>query len=580
MYSLVVVPKIYASLFHLCGTMKIVSDCYHRLKSLIFCLALLAWATMPLSAQETKPNRADSLRGTLSALRTCFDVIHYDLSVRIDTLSYSLSGENTITFRCVNDFTALQIDLFENMSISKITCENQTLNFSREFNAVFIQMERLMKAGEIAKIKIEYMGKPIIAQNPPWDGGFIWTKSTNMQPWIAVSCEGIGASLWWPCKDHLSDEPDSMDIHCEVPKDLICVANGQDRGIDYDHQGRKTCHWHISYPINNYNVTLNIGDYVHFSDTYASLDGSMLPLDYYVMRGNEEKAEAQFNQVKPMLRCYEQYLGKYPFWNDGYALIETPYAGMEHQGAIAYGNKYKTGYLGSDMSGQNLKFDYIIIHESGHEWWGNSVSAADLGDMWIHESFCTYTEAIYVECMHGYDTAMTYVNALRGRVQNKAAIMGPYGINREGHSDMYVKGMLFLNTLRHMVNNDSIWWSAIKSMCDTTFKYHVTDYGQVVSYFNAKTGLRLDPVSEQYVKHFKLPTLEYYVKKNNKGLSTYMRWQTQSSDFVMPVEANIDGQKRRIIVGNDWVKVRSTIPLVYNTQHFYFNQRKVQRRLC
>jgi aminopeptidase N len=530
-----------------------------------------------MQAQNGLPNRADTLRGTLSHYRTCFDVKHYDLTVSLDTLSQTIWGENTITFLSVEDFTTLQIDLFDNMVVSNISCENQTLSYHREFNAIFIDMHRSVRAGEILKLTIKYFGKPIIANNPPWDGGFVWTRSSNNQPWITVSCQGIGASLWWPCKDHLSDEPDSMDIHCQVPKELMCVANGQDRGIDYDAEGRKTCHWHVSYPINNYNVSLNIGDYVHFSDIYTSPDGSQLPLDYYVIRGNEHKAEKQFKQVKPMLKCYEEFLGKYPFWNDGYALVETPYAGMEHQGAIAYGNKYKTGYLGSDMSGQNLKFDYIIIHETGHEWWGNSVSAADIADMWIHESFCTYSEAIYVECMHGYDTAMTYVNALRGRVQNKAAIMGPYGINREGHYDMYVKGMLFLNTLRHVVNNDSIWWPTIKSMCDTAFKYSTTDYKNVVAFFNQKTGLTLDPIFEQYVKHYKLPTLEYNIKKTKRGTSTLLRWKAETENFHMPIICIVDGIPHHMNISDQWIRVKSNAPLEFDSKHFYYDLRKEKR---
>jgi aminopeptidase N len=524
---------------------------------------------------QTEFNRGDTLRGSLSELRTCFDVTHYDLSMRIDTLSQSIHGTNIISFTATTDFQNMQLDLFNNMSVAKILFENQPVTFTREYDALFIQLPRILRKGEYTKLKVDYFGKPRIAKNPPWDGGFIWTKSENNQPWIAVSCQGIGASLWWPCKDHLSDEPDSMDIHCQVPADLVCVSNGQDRGITFDDHGTKTCNWHVSYPINNYNVSINVGDYVHLHDVYEDEIGDTLSLDYYVTRGNEQKAIKHFEQVKPMLACYEKFLGKYPFPKDGYALVQTPYLGMEHQSAIAYGNKFRTGYLGSDRSGQKLNFDYIIIHETGHEWWGNSVTAGDIADMWIHESFCTYSEAIYVECMHGYDTAMTYVNALKKTVLNNTAIMGVYGVNKEGHYDMYVKGMLFLNTLRHLINNDELWWHTIKTMSDSSFRHKTTDYNQVVDFFEAQTKLTLEPFFEQYVKHSELPILEYNSKKSKRGSTLRMRW-VATPGFIMPITIIAEGQKFRTNVTSRWTKIAVPPPFEFDQSTSYFKLRKVK----
>ncbi|MFM7311527.1 MAG: M1 family aminopeptidase, partial [Flavobacteriales bacterium] len=300
-----------------------------------------------------------------------------------------------------------------------------------------------------------------------------------------------------------------------------CISNGQERGITEGEDGYHTFHWHVSYPINNYNVTFNIGQYVHWHDVYTAQDGDTLSLDYYVKPENLEKSKKQFRQVKPMLSCYERYLGKYPFWKDGFALVETPYLGMEHQGAIAYGNKYMPGYMGWDRSGAKLQFDYIIIHETGHEWWGNSVSCSDLADMWIHEGFCTYTEAIYVECMHGEKAAQGYVNALKQDVANRQPIIGTYGINREGHGDMYVKGMLFLNSLRHTIDDDALWWSTIKYVSDTAFKITSVDYEQLVQVFEKKSGQTLRPIFEQFVKYAALPVLEYELCGRKKDKIKY-----------------------------------------------------------
>jgi len=569
--------KIYAYPHHLCALMKFVSDRYQPIRPLLSTIALSFTLTC-LLGQEPAFNKGDTLRGTLSPIRSCYDVHHYDLWVSVDTSYQSIKGKNTISFSAVNDFQQMQVDLFENMVVATITFENQPVQFKREFNALLLQMPRMIAEGELASLEIEYFGKPRVAKNPPWDGGFIWTTSDNNQPWIAVSCQGIGASLWWPCKDHLSDEPDSMDIHCRVPIGLVCVSNGQDRGTTTDKFGVKTYNWHVSYPINNYNVSINIGDYVHLHDVYQDESGDTLSLDYYVIRGDEQKATEHFRQVKPMLACYEKFLGKYPFPSDGYALVQTPYLGMEHQGAIAYGNKFRTGYLGSDRSGQKLNFDYIIVHETGHEWWGNSVTAADIADMWIHESFCTYSEAIYVECMYGYDTAMTYVNALKNTVQNKASIMGIYGVNNEGHYDMYVKGMLFLNTLRHVVNNDELWWETIRLLSDSAFKHNTTDYEKIVAHFEENTHLSLAPIFEQYVKYPELPVLEYSAKKNKHGTTLRMRWYSRAQPFNMPITLLLQGTKVRIQVNSKWTKVTLPSDYSFDQKTAYFTLKKVKTR--
>lgn len=542
----------------------------------------MACGSMLLHAQRAEFTRADSLRGSLRPERTCYDVKSYDLHLRVDTTNQSISGSNRISFQALQDFKKLQIDLFANMSIQRITFKGAELKYRREFDAVFVEFSENVVAGSTENITVYFSGKPLIAKNPPWDGGFTWTQDNHGLPWIGVSCQGIGASLWWPTKEDPADEPEKMNLHINVPNGLRCVANGNEENPTTSADGTTTYHWNISYPINNYNVSINIGDYVHLHDTYRAEDGDTLSLDYYVIRDNRQKAISQFRQVKPMLACYEKFLGKYPFWNDGYALIETPYLGMEHQSGIAYGNRYKTGYAGMDRSGMNLPFDYIIIHETGHEWWGNSVTCRDLADMWIHESFCTYTEAIYVECMYNYDTAMTYVNALRNSVSNTKPIIGVYGVNREGHGDMYVKGMLFLNTLRHVVNNDDIWWPMIKNMSDTTFKMTAVNYDDVVTFFNQKSGMDLTRVFEQYVKHPSVPELEYCIKKKKGKMIVSYRWKAQVEGFDMPIDVNIGDEHFRLKPGTSWKSLSVDHPkddrLLIDDRKFYIRKKQVTKK--
>ncbi len=525
-------------------------------------LVLLTSGTNAQSLLDQKKSytRADTLRGSLRPERTCYDVTFYELNIKVDTEKHSIAGSNKIFFTIVQDFQTLQIDLYDNMKISSITFGNTELKYRREFNAIFVTMPEKMKAGTKGEITVNYYGTPTIAKRPPWDGGFTWTHDKNGKLWMGVSCEGMGASLWWPNKDYIGDEPDSMRVICTIPNGLKCIINGNEEREVTNADSTTTFYWKIGYPINNYNVTLNIGDYVHFDDTYVAEDGSKLALDYYVLPYNLEKAKTQFAQVKPMLKCYEKYLGKYPFWNDGYALVETPYLGMEHQGAIAYGNKYLTGYSGYDISRIGLNFDYIIIHESAHELWGNSVSCRDLADMWIHESFATYTESVYVECVDGYDTALKYINAKKASVKNKGTVVGKYGVNEEGDGDMYDKGCLFLNTLRHVVNNDPKWWGIIKGMCDTTFKYKNIGYDDVVNYFNQKTQMNLSPIFDQYLRHTKNPVLRYSLKKiKGDKYSLIYVWKTDEKEFSMPFSINTGNGPDEIISGTGDIQKRTIV---------------------
>lgn len=494
---------------------------------------------------------ADSLRGSLRPERTAFDVYYYDLNLLIDFENQEIAGYNDIYYQAESDFMRLQIDLFDNMLIDSIVFSGQNLNFERVFNAVFIDFPGLQRKGSSAFFRVYYHGKPIIGENPPWDGGFTWQKDKQGNDWLGVSCEGIGASLWWPNKDHLSDEPDSMSVTCTFPADLTFVGNGTVESDVLQGDTQRTMTWKVHYPINNYNISLNIGKYVNFQDSYTAEDGEKLLLDYWVMPYNLEKAKVQFKQVQPMLGCYEKYFGKFPFWEDNYKLVETPYLGMEHQTAIAYGNDYKKGYAGYDFSGIGLDFDYIIIHESGHEYWGNLVSCQDVADLWIHEGFCTYSEALYVECMFDYNKAQEYVNAKKSSVENRMPIAGVYDVNVEGDGDMYNKGMLFLNTLRHVINNDNLWFELLKEMTTKEFAYKTINAKDVISFFNKKSGLNLNAIFEQYLYSKNLPKLYYRIEQvKGKEYTIHYRWLTDAKEFEMPIELEIGSKSIRLSANN------------------------------
>ncbi len=490
-------------------------------------------------SQTKKYTEAKILRGKLRPERTCFDVNFYNLNIDIDIKNKFIFGFNEIQYTVIEDFTKMQIDLFENMKISKITYKNQILRFDRIENAVFITIP-FQKKGNHGSIKVYYEGNPIVARRAPWDGGFVWTSSKSNQPWVGVACEGTGASLWWPNKDHLSDEPDSMAINITVPQGLTCVSNGVLRSTKKENDDKTSFHWFVSYPINNYNVTLNIADYVHFTDIYIAEDGDSLDLDYYVLPENLKKAKKQFLQSKDVLACYEKYFGKYPFWNDGYALVETPYLGMEHQGAIAYGNKYRQGYLGN--SPLNMHWDYIIVHESGHEYWGNSISCNDHAEMWIHESFTTYMESLFVEYMYDYPKAVDYLLSQKRNIYNDSPLVGPMDVNYDGWvgSDIYYKGAWVLHTLRNVFNDDKKWFDFLKAFYLEHRISNITtaDFTKAAS---KALGKNLDAFFNQYLYETNIPTLVYSIEKKRKKLILKYHWKNVVDDFDMPIKVGNPG---------------------------------------
>ncbi len=525
---------------------------YSFLRRIIFIFLL---GSSSLSLAQEKFSHADSLRGGLPLERISFDVKHYDLSVKVDIENRSISGANVISFQVLKSTRKIQIDLFANMEIDGISDAGKALKYTRDGNAIFIEFPKNLQVGDNKKIKIKYHGKPRAAVRPPWDGGFSWTKDPDGNPWVTVSCEGLGASVWWPCKDHPSDEPEGADIHVEVPSALTAVSNGN--LISKVSKGQTTqWNWKVSYPINTYNVSLNIAKYAHWSETLTQLNGKTLDLDYYVLEKNLEKAKAHFQQSREMLLIFEKYFGPYPFPKDGYCLVETDYWGMEHQSAVAYGNHYKNNPFG---------FDFIIIHESAHEWFGNSISCSDHADLWIHEALGTYAEAIYLEEKMGKDMTQKYLNGQKDRIRGKYPMVGPLGVNFQSpDSDMYFKGTWMLHTLRSVVKNDALWFSTLKQFC-LDFYHKNTNTAEVVNYFSNKLGAEIGPLMRYYLYQVELPTLAYQF---NEGVLKY-KWKNVPDEVHLPIDLWVNSNtKVRINPNATWQEMKLSGDFQVDLEHF------------
>ena len=511
---------------------------------------LTVTATVSAQAPPAAPTRASILRGEYGRYRANNDLLFYHLDVRVDPERKFLSGKNTIRFRMLADDTRIQIDLYENLSVDRILLGTRALEYVRELNAVFVDFPDTLRRGREYTIDFYYSGVP---RETGRFGGIAFRKDPAGNPWINTACEGEGSSIWWPSKDQWRDEVESMRLSVSVPNGLVDVSNGRFTGKTDLGDGYTRWDWQVHYPINSYNVSLNIGKYAHFSDRLDDLT-----LDYYVLPENLDKARRQFAQAKPMIAAYQKYLGDYPFKNDGYKLIEVPYSGMEHQSAVTYGNRYVNGYLERDWTGVGVspKFDFIIIHESGHEWFGNAVSAADVSDMWIHEGWTTYLEAVYVEHMFGYDDALKYINGYRSKVANKAPIITERGIHRSPSQDQYFKGALFLQTLRAVVNDDRAWWKLLRDTYQE-FKYRNIMTEDLVRFFNRRTGKNWTPIFDQYLRHAALPTLE--LAFSEKGDEVSYRWKADEKGFAMPIRVGQPGAWQTITPTTEWQTMATSL---------------------
>ncbi|MGY0407811.1 MAG: M1 family metallopeptidase [Polaribacter sp.] len=517
---------------------------------LFFALFINSFSVSAQTITSKKNNftKQDTLRGSITPERVWWDLKYYHLDVQVFPKTKYIKGKNTIKYTVLKPYNVLQIDLQPPLKITKVIQNNKELKVISAINAHFIQLEDVQNVDDVNTIVVYYEGKPKEAKNAPWDGGFTWGKDKNGNDFIATSCQGLGASVWWPNKDHMYDEVENMDISVRVPSNLTDVSNGRLVGVNAHTDGTTTYRWAVKNPINNYGVNLNIGDYVHFSDKYSG-EGGVLDMDYYVLSGHLKEAKKQFKQAPKMMKAFEHWFGKYPFYEDSYKLVEAPYLGMEHQSSVTYGNHFKNGYLGRDLSGTGwgLKFDFIIIHESGHEWFANNITDKDIADMWIHESFTTYSESLYLEYYFGKKAGAEYVLGTRKKILNDVPIIGTYGVNKEGSGDMYYKGSNMLHTIRQLVHNDEKWRQILRGL-NTTFWHQTVTTKQIEDFLSEKSGIDLSKVFDQYLRDIRIPAFTYSIK--NKELK--YKWINVVAGFNMPVKVIINGTSINLKPTTSW----------------------------
>jgi aminopeptidase N len=497
-----------------------------RLLIIIACLLPLAgWA------QRYEFTHADTLRGAITPERAWWDLSFYHLSVRVEPTDSTLSGSTEIRYRVLKPGQTMQVDLQRPLRVVRVEQDGKPLSVRQDGDAYFVTLTKPQRIGKTEAITVQYAGKPHIAKRPPWDGGMVWSRDKSGNWFIATACQGLGASAWWPCKDHMYDEPDSMAISVTVPEDLMDVSNGKLRRVTTNADHTRTFDWYVQNPINNYGVNMNIGKYEHWSETYKGEKGP-LDIDYYALKDDADQAREQYKQVPKMMKAFEYWFGPYPFYEDGYKLVQTPYLGMEHQSSVTYGNRFKNGYLGRDLSqtGWGLLWDFIIVHESGHEWFANNITYKDIADMWIHESFTNYSECLFTEYYYGKEAGAQYVVGCRALIRNDKPIIGTYNVNRSGSGDMYYKGGNMLHMIRQIVGDDDKWRQVLRGLNKTFYHQTVTSQ-QIEQYMTQQTGKNLKPIFDQYLRNTQIPVLEY---RPVAGGMQY-RFTNCIAGFTMPV---------------------------------------------
>lgn len=523
------------------------------MKSPLRLLGILSLSLMTFSAfSRQQPSRADTLRGSITPQRAWWDLGYYHLSVEIFPETKSIKGTNLVKYRVKSENQTLQIDLQEPLTITSVTQDGEKLEVSKYGAAHLISLKKKQNPGQVEEILISYEGQPKEAVRPPWDGGITWQKDGKGKHFIASSNQGIGSSIWWPSKDHPADEVDSLRISVTVPSELMDVSNG--RLVKTEKKGKTTTyHWEVKNPINDYGVNINVGDYVHFGEKYAGEKGE-LDMDYYVLRDNLDKAKVQFQDAGRMMKAFEHWFGPYPFYEDGFKLVEAPYLGMEHQSSVTYGNGYQNGYRGRDLSGTGwgMKFDFIIIHEAGHEWFANNITYQDVADMWIHESFTNYSESLFLDYHYGKEAGQEYVRGTRMAIANDIPIIGKYGVNQRGSGDMYYKGGNLLNMLREILNDDEKWRGVLRGLNEEFYHQTVTTQ-QVEGYISQAFGMDLQPVFDQYLRDVRIPILEYYYSDDQ---TLNYRWINAVASFDMPVDVALGEKKIRIIPTTKWQQMQ------------------------
>lgn len=501
---------------------------------------------MPIGIMAQKSNKphftkADTLRGSITPERAWWNLQHYDIQVRPNLVDKTIEGSVKIQFKIIKQGKRMQIDLQQPLMIDSVFYigkKRQALNFTREANVAMINMPFNIKANTEGLVQIYYHGVPREAIRAPWDGGISWTKDELGNPFVATSCQGLGASVWWPCKDHQYDEPEKgVTISVRVPDSLMNVSNGRLINTIQHGDATKTWVWQVKEPINNYSVSMNIGKYIHIKDEFEGEAGK-ISLNYYVLPQNKEGAERQFAQVKPMLKCFEYWFGKYPFYQDGFKLVEVPYLGMEHQSNVAYGNKYMNGYLGRDLSGTGwgLKWDFIIVHESGHEWFGNNITSKDIADMWIHEGFTNYSETLFTEWLSGKEAGSAYNKGARKNIRNDKPILGTYNVHNTGSGDMYPKASAMLHSIRMSMNNDEKFRQMLRHL-NKKFYHQIVTTSMIEKEISIYAGYSVKGIFTQYLTTTQIPSFDYISSMDGKTLK--YRYSNAVNDFYLPLQIKV-----------------------------------------
>ena len=520
----------------------------NKIAFLIFAL-LFTSLSFSQGLLEDKSNftRQDTLRGSITPEREWWDLSYYHLDIKVNPEQKTISGKNTIQYKVLKPYQVMQIDLQQPLMLTKVTQNGKTLAIKHDGNAHFVTLLDNQTIGDTNSVIAFYEGKPREAVRAPWDGGISWKKDNNGNHFVASSCQGLGASVWWPNKDHMYDEVDSILISVNVPKGLTNVSNGRLRSVE-EKENSTTFNWFVNNPINNYGVNINIGDYVNFSEVFKGEKGD-LDMNYYVLKDNLDKAKKHFKDAPKMMKAFEHWFGPYPFYEDSFKLVEVPYLGMEHQSSVTYGNKYMKGYLGNDLSrtGLGLKFDFIIIHEAGHEWFANNVTNVDIADMWIHEGFTAYSENIFIDYYYGKDASADYVIGTRANIQNDKPLIGDYNVNSEGSGDMYYKGANMLHTLRQLIEDDEKWREILRGL-NKEFYHQTVTTKQIEDYIAKVSDLELEGFFNQYLRTTKIPLLEF----THKNRELKYRWINVVDNFIMPIQVFIGDELRWITPKTEW----------------------------
>ncbi|MFK7834401.1 MAG: M1 family metallopeptidase [Winogradskyella sp.] len=511
-------------------------------------LIITSGQSQGLLQEKNNFTKQDTLRGSITPERAWWDLTYYHLDIEVKPDTKFISGKNTIHYKVLKSYQVMQIDLQSPLEITKAIQNGKALEVRHERNAHFITLKSNQTIGDVNSIEIYYKGNPKEAKRAPWDGGFSWKKDKNGKHFVATSCQGLGASVWWPNKDHMYDEVDSMLISVTNPKGLTNVSNGRLRQLVENNNNTVTSHWFVNNPINNYGVNVNIGDYANFSEVYQGEKGD-LDMNYHVLKDNLAKAKTHFKDAPKMMKAFEHWFGPYPFYEDSFKLVEVPYLGMEHQSSVTYGNKYMQGYLGSDLSGTGwgLKFDFIIIHEAGHEWFANNITNKDIADMWIHEAFTSYSENLFLDYYYGKEAAADYVIGTRKNVQNDKPLIGAYHVNNEGSGDMYYKGANMLHTLRQLVEDDEKWRQILRGL-NSEFYHQTVTTKQIEDYLSEHSGIDLSAFFNQYLRDVRIPTLEY----SHKNRVLKYRWTNTVNGFNLPVKISIGDDEQWLYPKAEW----------------------------